>query len=165
MRAQIEMELEDVPGQLVKVLDPISRYGANIQNVVHRREEKTPLGKVPVTILLEVEGRDRLDEIVDELEELGARITRVGEEKAAARAVILLVGDIIQTDIRDSIERLDSIEGAKVSDLGLAIGESEEESSARVIIEATGQEPLQSATSMMKEIADEKDLLVIESMG
>lgn len=165
MRARIEMELEDVPGQLVKVLDPISRLGINIQNVVHKREEKTPLGRVPVTVILEVEGKERLEMVIDEIEELGARITRVGEERTAARAVILLIGDVIQTDIRDSIERLNSIEGARISDLSLAVGGSGEESSARVIIEATSQEVLQSAILRMREIADEKDLLAIEPLG
>ncbi len=164
MRARIEMELEDTPGQLVKVLDPISRYGANIQNVVHKREEMTPLGKVPVTVILEVKEKDRLDKILDEIEEVGARITRVGEEEAAVRAVLLLVGDIIKTDIRDSVERLNSIEGAKVSDLSLAIGDSGEDSSARVIIWATTQDSLETAVSRLEEIADEKDLLLIEPL-
>lgn len=159
------MELEDVPGQLVKVLDPISRYGANIQNVVHEREKKTPLGKVPVMVILEVEDRDRLEKIIDELKELGARIIRAGEEEATARVVVLLVGDIIQTDIRDSVNKLNSIEGARVSDLSLAVGDSGEESSARIIIEALSEDSLQSATSKLGKIAEEKDLLVIESLG
>lgn len=165
MRARIEMELDDVPGQLVKVLEPISNLGANIQNVVHKRDEKTPLGKVPVTVILELEERNRLDKIIDELKELGARIARVGEERAAARAVLLLVGDIINTDVRDSIERLNSVEGSRVSDLNMAVGESGEESSARIIIEATNQEALQSTISKLNEIADEKHLQVIEPLG
>lgn len=165
MRVRIEMELEDVPGQLVKVLDPISRYGANIQNVVHERDKKTPLGKVPVMVVLEVKGKDRLEKIIDELKELGARIIRAGEEEASASAVMLLVGDIIQTDIRDSVNKLNSIEGARVSDLNLAVGDSGGESSARIIIEALSEESLQSAISRLREIAEEKDILVIESLG
>lgn len=164
MRARIEMELEDVPGQLVEALDPISRHGANIQNVVHKREEKTPLGKVPVTVIFEVKDDESLEKIVEEIEELGARITRVGEREAAARAVLLIVGDIIETDVRDSIERLNSITGARVSDLSLAVGEDGGESSARIIIEASGREELETATSRLREIAEEKDLLIIEPL-
>lgn len=164
MRARIEMELEDTPGQLVKVLKPVSRYGANIQNVVHKREEMTPLGRVPVTVIFEVK-QDRLQKILDEVKEAGAKITRVGEEEAAVRAVVLLVGDIIGTDVRDSLDRINSIKGAKVSDLNLAIGESDEEHSARVIIWATDKEKLRSAVLKLKEIAEEKNLLVIDPMG
>lgn len=164
MRARIEMELEDTPGQLVKVLEPISRYGANIQNVVHKREEMTPLGKVPVTVILEVKGEERLDKIVEEIKDLGARITRMGEEEAAARAVVLLVGDILRSGIPDSVDRINSIEGAKVSDVSLAVGGSEKESSARVVLWATDKESLKKAVSKVKEIAREKDLLVIEQL-
>ncbi len=158
------MELEDAPGELVKVLEPISRCGANIQNVVHKREEKTPLGKVPVTVILEVKGRKALDKILDEIKDVGARIARVGEEEVAAKSVNLLVGDIIQTDVRDTVERLNSVEGARVSDLSLAVGESGGESSARIIIEATSQENLHSALSKLKEVSEEKDLLLIEPL-
>ncbi len=163
MRARIEMELEDTPGQLLKILEPISRHGANIKNIVHQREELTPLGKVPVTVIIDVK-EDHLKEIVEEIKDIGARITRVGEEEAALRAVVLLVGDIIETGIKDSIERLNSVEGAKVADLNLSIGESGEEPSARVILWAIDQERLQSAISKLKEIASEKNLLVIEPM-
>lgn len=165
MRARIEMELEDTPGQLVEVLSPISKLGANIQNVVHKREEKTPLGKVPVTLILEIDGTEKLERITDELEELGARITRVGEEEAATKSVLLLVGDIIETDIRDSVEKLNSVEGARISDLRMSVGHSGGESSAMVIIEAVDPDSLKSAVSKLKEIAEEKDLLVIESLG
>ncbi len=165
MRARIEMELEDTPGQLVKVLDPISKYGANIQNVVHKREELTPLGKVPVTVILEVTEKERLDKILEEVKKVGARITRVGEQEEAVKAVMLLVGEIIETDIRDSVERLNEIDGAKVSDLTLAFGNDEGKSSARIIIWATTQDSLDNAVSRLKEVADEKDLLLIEPLG
>ncbi len=164
MRARIEMELEDTPGQLVKVLEPISKYGANIQNVVHQREELTPLGKVPVTVILEVPEKKVLEKILDDIREVGARITRVGEEEAAVRAVILLVGEIIETDIRDSVERLNDIEGSKVSDLTLALGNSEEEDSARVIIWGTEKESLEKAVSKLEEISEEKGLLMIKPL-
>ena len=164
MRSRIEMELEDSPGELVKVLEPISRCGANIQNVVHKREEKTPLGKVPVTVILEVKGKDMLEKILDEIKEAGARIARVGEDEVAAKSVNLMVGDIIQTDVRDTVEKLNSIEGARVSDLSLAVGKSGGESSARIIIEATSQENLDSALAKLREISAEKDLLLIEPL-
>lgn len=165
MRTRIEMELEDAPGQLVKVLDPISKYGANIQNVVHKRDEKTPLGKVPVTLILDVKERERLDRILKEIKDVGARITQIGEEEVSAKAVLILVGDIIQTDIRDSVERLNSIDGARVSDFSLVVGKSGGESSARLLIEARDTDCLELALSKLQDISDEKDLLVIEPLG
>jgi len=105
-----------------------------------------------------------LEKILDDIREVGARITRVGEEEAAVRAVILLVGEIIETDIRDSVERLNDIEGSKVSDLTLALGNSEEEDSARVIIWGTEKESLEKAVSKLEEISEEKGLLMIKPL-
>ncbi len=165
MRARIEMELDDAPGELVKVLEPISRYGANIQNVVHKREEKTPLGKVPVTVIIKVKNEEQLEEIIEEIKAVGARIKMIGEEEVEARAVSLIVGDIIETDVKDTVEKLNSVEGTRVSDLNLAVGKSGEESAARLILESTDKENLQNVMDKLKEVADEKDLLVIEHLG
>ncbi len=81
MRVRLEMELEDVPGQLVKALDPISKFGANIQSVVHQRERKTLLGRIPVTVILEVGDRARLNQMLRALKRMGTRITAVGEKE------------------------------------------------------------------------------------
>ncbi|MFP4005251.1 MAG: ACT domain-containing protein [Candidatus Hadarchaeia archaeon] len=164
MRVRVEMELEDTPGRLVEVLEPISKLGVNIQNVVHERDEKTPLGKVPVTLLLEVGDSEKMERIKEELEKSGAQITRIGEEEAVARSVVLLVGDIIETDIKNSVDRLNSVEGARISDLRIALGQSEGESSALVVVEATDRDCLKEAMFKLKEITEEKDLLLIRSL-
>lgn len=165
MRVRIEMELEDVPGQLVKVLEPISNLGANIQNVIHQREEKTPLGRVPVTVIFEVDDRERFEKILDSLKESGAHITQVGEKEAAIRFSVLLVGHVVDTDIRDTVNKLNSLEGVRISDLSLAMGESGEESAARLAIETMNEDQVSTAISKLNEIAEKKELLVIKSLG
>lgn len=165
MRARIEMELEDVPGQLIEALEPISRFGANIQNVVHQRERKTPLGRVPVTVIFDVDDREKLDRIVELLEESGVRIARLGEREAAAREVLLMVGRVIGADIRKIVDRLGSLEGVRVSDLSLAMGRAGEESATRVTVEATDDDRMREALSHLEEIGMEKGLLIIKSLG
>lgn len=165
MRARIEMELEDVPGQLVKVIDPISRFGANIQSVVHQREKKTPLGRVPVTVIFDVDDKEKLDRIVGSLKELGAHITRIGEKEAAFRDVALLVGHIVHTDIQDTVDRLNSLHGVRLSDLSLSVGKPGEDSAARVVIEVTDESGIKAALSELGKLAEEKGLLTIKSLG
>lgn len=36
----IDIELKDKPGELLRVLTPISKYGANVISIIHSREEK-----------------------------------------------------------------------------------------------------------------------------
>ena len=38
MRINLVLELLDVPGQLVSVLEPISGLGANLVTVIHKRD-------------------------------------------------------------------------------------------------------------------------------
>jgi len=165
MRVRLEMELEDVPGQLVKVLEPISRFGANIQNVVHQRERKTPLGRVPVTVILEVGDRARLNRILGALRKLGARITMVGEKEGMVKSAVLLVGHVIHTDIRDTVDRLNSLRGVRVSDLSLAMGEAGKESAARITIAAGNEKQAEAALRRLDRIAAKKKLLLIKSVG
>lgn len=40
MRMDLVLELLDVPGQLVSVLEPISGLGANLVTVIHKRDAK-----------------------------------------------------------------------------------------------------------------------------
>ena len=53
MRVNLVLELLDVPGQLLDVLRPMGRLGANIVAVIHQRDVKTDEGKVPVQITIE----------------------------------------------------------------------------------------------------------------
>ncbi len=158
------MELEDVPGQLLKALEPISRFGGNIQSIMHQRERKTPLGRVPVMLVFEVGERARLNRILAALRARGVRITQLGEREGAVRATALLIGHIIHTDIRDTIERLNALKGARVSDLSLAMGEPGQESAARMTITADDERRVNLALSNLQRIADRKKLLMITSL-
>ena len=55
MKMNLVLELLDSPGQLVRVLEPISTFGANLVTVIHKRDYKNENGKVPVQLTLEGE--------------------------------------------------------------------------------------------------------------
>ena len=46
MKMDLVLELMDVPGQLVSVLDPISGLGANLVTVIHKRDSKNEKGMI-----------------------------------------------------------------------------------------------------------------------
>jgi ACT domain-containing protein len=76
----------------------------------------------------------------------------------------MLVGHIIHTDARDTIDRLNAIKGVRVSDMSLAMGGPKQESSARMTITADDGKRALSAVSMLKKIAEKKDLLLLTSL-
>lgn len=164
MLVKMVMELEDVPGQLIKGLEPIARFGGNIKSIMHQRERKTPLGRLPVMLIFEVRDRPMLKRILAALKAEGMRITQLGEREREVRKIVLLVGHIVHTDIRDTIDRLNAIKGVMVSDLNLAVGSPGRESSARMTIAADNKEQVGLAISRLRTIADSKKLLLMTSI-
>ena len=158
------MELEDVPGQLLQALEPVARFGGNIQSVMHQRERKTPLGRVPVMLIFEVSERSMLKRIFAAIRETGVRITQVGEQEGAVRTTVIMIGHIVHADIRNIIDRLSAIKGVMVSDLDLSVGPRGQESSARMTIGAENEEQSNLAVSKLREMADRKRILLITSI-
>jgi ACT domain-containing protein len=159
------LELEDTPGQLLRALEPVSRFGGNIKSIMHDREQKTPMGRLPVTLVFEIPGKQQLGRILGSLRERGIRIIQLGEREAAVRKVVLLIGHIIHTDIRDTIDRLNRINGAMVSDLELAMGGPNRESAATMTISAGSEKTAKKALQALAAICRRKGLLMITSLG
>jgi ACT domain-containing protein len=164
MRIELDVELKDRPGQLVKALEPISRLGGNIISVVHLREELTKSGRVPVHIIIEVEDERALEGILDELEKMDIWVSKVGEAKKKKRITVLIIGHVVDTDIRDTIDRLNQVPGTMVGDMALSMPHPEKETSALMDIDISNPERIKTAISELDRIAEEKGLIVIKSL-
>lgn len=164
MRVRIVMELKDVPGQLLKALEPIARFGGNIQSIMHQHERKTPLGRIPVTLVFEIGDKVRLNKVFAALGAMGVTVTQLGEQAGAIQTTVMLIGHIIHTDVRDTIDQLNAIKGVRVSGMGLAMGGPGQESSARMTITANDEKRVRAAVSKLHKIADEKKLLLLTSL-
>lgn len=161
MIISMDLELKDIPGQLVQALSPISEMGGNIQSVIHHREKKTVRGTIPVQIAFEIP-EEKIDRLIRRLEGNGVIVARVGEERLRERISIVLIGHIVHSDIRDTIDNIDSTGFAEVVDIALSMPGIDEPSSARITINATGKKELRKALNLLREVAQKKDLLVIE---
>ena len=71
--------LHDRPGELTHLSDVISRIGANIVGIEHRREGLEPrlLGDVEVSIQCETRGPDHVSLLVEKLEHAGYHVERL----------------------------------------------------------------------------------------
>ncbi len=161
MIVSMTLELKDIPGQLVLALSPISELHGNIMSVVHQHEEKTPRGTIPVQITFEIDQRV-LNELIERLEKSGVRVARVGEERLRSSVSLVLIGHIIHSDIGDTIDRIDSTGFAEVVDLSLSMPAIDRTSSAYLVISAIGEKELKKALEILRDVADKKDLLMIE---
>lgn len=156
----MDLELQDIPGQLVKALEPISDAGGNIVSVVHNHEQRSRRGTIPLQVAFEMD--DGLDALKEKLESRGIKVVRFNEQRLLERMTVVLVGHIIHSDIRDTIDHIDSTGYAEVVDLAMCMPGIALRSSARIGISATGKAEMKKALQLLREIAKEKDLLVIE---
>ncbi|MGA9141623.1 MAG: amino acid-binding protein [Methanocella sp.] len=163
MRITMDLELKDIPGQLVNALVPISDAGGNIVSVVHHHAKRTPRGTIPIQVTFDFEGS--LDALKFSLESRDIKIARVNEAKLLEHRTVLIVGHIIHSDIRDTIDQIDRTGYAEVVDLAMSMPGISLKSSARIGISAEGKEEARKAMNLMREIARKKDLLVIEPIN
>nr|CBH38586.1 conserved hypothetical protein, ACT domain family [uncultured archaeon] len=163
MKISMDIELEDIPGQLVHALEPVSDFGGNILSVLHQRDKKTPSGRVPVQLVVEIEEK-RLDKLVDWLKGKGMNVVRIGKERLKESMVVLLIGHIVHSDMRETIDSIDSTGFAEVVKLSLSMPGVDKKSSASVTLSAIGEDELNEALAILEEATNKKDIMVISSI-
>jgi len=102
-----------------------------------------------------------IDKIKDDMEKAGIRVLRIGEEKYRETMTVLMIGHVVDTDIRDTISRIDGTGVAEIVDMSLSMPEITEPTSAALTINAVGKEELKETVRILKEIAAEKELLLV----
>ena len=135
MRLNLVLELLDVPGQLLDALDPIGKLGANIVAVIHQRDVKTERGTIPVHISVEGD-RETLKRVLKSIEEMDIQIIEVDGVVKKEKITTILIGNIVDKDLKETIKVLNNIEGVRVADLNLKMSDNPEESASRIVIEA-----------------------------
>jgi ACT domain-containing protein len=159
----VRLELVDRPGELLRALEPIADYGGNLLSIFHERGNLTPRGHIPVEVDLEATP-DRFDDIVDALRTEGINVIQAGAERYGEELSVVLIGHIVDTDLSDTLERVERASGASVRDLSLSTpAEQAGESSARVRLAAQRGE-MSAVLSTVREVADEKGLRLVEPL-
>lgn len=160
----IVVELKDQPGQLLKVLEPISRYGGNIVSILHQRDKMTPLKRIPVEISLQID-EQKIHDLINAIKNNGVIVKGYNEVRLIATTSVMLVGHIIHTDLSDTINQIDSTGFAEVVDMHISMPQLKNPSTAMVTISATGKDELRKALNLLNEICKKKDILVIEPLN
>jgi ACT domain-containing protein len=162
MRFNLVLDLQDVPGKLMEALDPMGRLGANIVAVIHQRDVKTERGTVPVQITIEGD-KETLDRVMDALESKDIQIMEVDGVLRKEQITTVLVGDIVEKDVQDTVARLNQLEGVRVADLDLKMSDKPENSATKMVMEADfglKKEILKN----IKKLGSEKGFLVINEV-
>ncbi|ADB57345.1 ACT domain-containing protein [Archaeoglobus profundus] len=157
------VELEDKPGQLIKVLEPISKLGGNIISVTHRRDEITPLGKIPVRIAVQIDEK-KIDQLIREIESRGICIRNYNRVKHTVTTSLLLIGHIIHTDLRSTVDAVDRTGFAEVVEMRIVMPELNKPSTAFIKLSAVNDEKLRESVRILKEVCKAKGIKVVEPL-
>ena len=151
----------DIPGQLVSVLEPVGALGANLVTVIHKRELKNEQGMVPVHITIEGE-RENLFNVIQRFEDLGFSIIEMDGVVKKELISTILYGHIVDKDLRDTMDKINALKGVVIVGFDIKL-DGEKESTALINIE-TDYGLKQYVFDKIKEIADEKQLLMINEV-
>lgn len=159
----IRLELADEPGQLLAALEPIAEEGGNLLSIFHERGHITPRGRIPVEVDLECPP-SRFEGILDALRAEGINVVEADAERYGEHLTVILVGELVETDLSDTVTSIEASPAATVEDLSLsAPGGPAEEASARLRL-ATRAGEAEAALGLVRALADEKGLHAIEPL-
>jgi ACT domain-containing protein len=159
----VRLELVDEPGQLLAALRPISDNGGNLLSIFHERGNITPRGRIPVEVDLECPP-DRFEGIVEALRQEGINVIQAGAERYGEELTILLVGHLVDTDLSDTLHRIEESTEASLADLSLSAPEGTDQPSSARLRLATRAGKTETALATVREIAAEKDLHLVEPL-
>lgn len=167
----LKVRARDQPGELVRILRPLSDNNANIHGVFHEheQEEKDQSGLVPVEISFtfgqsmgEDERKDKLEKIKAALQSEGIEIHSISMESLIKRSHVIFIGHVFDTDIRDSIIQLSST-GVNVLDLKASLQGTGDTSTVMLTVAHEGGETEHDFLAKVDEIAAAKSLKYITS--
>jgi ACT domain-containing protein len=161
----IRLELADEPGELLAALRPIAENGGNLLSIFHERGHLTPRGRIPVEVDVECPP-DRFETIVDALRDAGVNVVEAGAQRYTEEVTLLLVGDLVGTDLSDTVTRIERSTAASVSDLSLSApagARADDDASARLRL-GIQEGRVEEVVGIVRELASEKGLHVVEPL-
>lgn len=159
----IRLELVDEPGELLRALEPIANNGGNLLSIFHERGNLTPRGHIPVEVDMEATP-ERFEDIVDALRDAGVNVIQAGAERYSEEVTLLLVGDLVQTDLSNTLSRIQDGTDASVTDVSLSAPQGTENGASARLRLATQSGETGAVLDTVREVAAEKELRVIEPL-
>jgi len=160
----LEVKLPDIPGSLIELIKPVSQNGGNIYGVLHHHD-KIIKNMIPVDIWFELSEELfelSLENIKKDLIEKNIQIIKISVGSKNKVLTFILTGHVFDTDIRDTIKRLDS-KNIKVLELHAKFTEVDEISSVIMKVEFPEVMTKFESITEIEKICEEKNLFLIRS--
>ena len=160
----LEVKLPDITGSLIELIRPISQYGGNIYGILHHHDKKIN-NMIPVDIWFELSEelvQVSLENIKKDLINKNIQINKISVGSKNKVLTFIITGHVFDTDITDTIKRLDS-KNIKVLDLHAKFTEVDEISSVMMKVEFPDVMKKFELINEIEKICKEKNLFLIRS--
>ncbi len=163
MKASLEVELEDRPGQLRSLLGVLEQVNANVISVTHIHGRKAN-SHVPVEVIFNIASKDALEQMARLLKEGGWHMIALAKVAQLRRITVGIVGHIIrEKSVEDMINKVDAL-GANVSKFSVNMPCESNESSALITFEAEEDEVIKKAMDEIGRMCAQKGFLLIRAV-
>lgn len=161
MKLDLSLELRDSPGQLSAALATISRFGGNVQSVLHEHGKKRG-DWIPVRVVIEIP-KENTDVLLAGLKE-EHRVISVSGAMATMPFAFLLLGHVFESHVHEVTDAVFA-SGAEVRAFKAEIEAQDRPSAALLEIAAHTTEGLAEARRRVAELAKTKGLTYVEALG
>ena len=161
MKLDVLLELRDSPGQLSQALATISRFGGNVQSVLHEHGKRKG-DWVPVRVVLDVP-KEGVDPLVTALK-AEARVLGVSGAATSVPFAFLLLGHVFESHVQEITDAVFAA-GAEVRRFSAEITARDQPSAALVEVAAPTVEALAEARERVAHLARAKGLTYVEALG
>ena len=161
MIVELEVKLADEPGQLMKVIDPISVRGGNLIGIYHLRDRKKE-NLVPVIVKFGIDDLDNLNKIKSILEASGISIVRMESEKGIYETSFILIGHVYQANIKDILDQL--MKKYRVKSVYSKIKDEKSVSTVKISVLLELKEDIHALYTLIDKICKEKELISIKQV-
>jgi len=141
VRIHLTLAVADRPGQLLKALEPIAKYGGNIISIIHERE-RTAGVYVPVSLVVDFPTYENYARTMKDLERMGVNVTKSEEVIERANVTAIIIGKL---DFKRIVET--KIKGLRIVDFEVSAPASRE-----ACIKLNIEVPVELADEAMREL-------------
>jgi len=164
MRVNVDLRLKDVPGQLIRALEPISLYEGNIVGVIHNHDLVTG-GRISVNVTFEYRDQRALDAIFASWKDRGVEVVKIGEIFRTYSTEYLLVGDLSHSTLQSITENIEKMDGIETIDLQYSLSSGTTNKSVLLLVNVRQKDLLKKIDEYLMHRSESGEFLLIRGMG
>jgi len=163
MRVNVDIQLKDIPGQLIGALEPISKNDGNIRGVVHRHDMVSG-GKIAINLTFEVGNQKALDKILAEWKEKDVDVLKIDHLFETFKLDYVIVGELPPAEVKKIIEGIQAIGDVESIDVRYSVSGSKDKA-ALISGKVRSKDGIKKANKFINERAKRAGYVVIRGFG